>query len=120
MDKKELQERLKNYAIDIVKFVESLPDSAGMRTIKNQIVRSASSSAANYRAACRGRSKAEYIAKMGIVEEELDETLFWLEFTEGLNRSYEDRIKPLHFEGDQLLRIIVSSIISTKRNLNLK
>ena len=64
MDKKELQDRLKKYAIAIVKFSEDLPGKSGFRTIKNQIVRSAPSSAANYRSACRAKSAKDYISKM--------------------------------------------------------
>ena len=116
MNKKELQDRLKNFAIAIVKFAEALPDSPGFRTITNQIVRSGSSSAANYRAACRAKSTADYISKMGTVEEELDETEFWLEFTVGLSNEYRTTVAPLWKEGDELLAIIVSSIVSTKRN----
>ena len=116
MDKKTLQERLKVYAISIVKFSEELPDKSGFRTVKNQIVRCGPSSAANYRAACRAKSTADYIHKMGTVEEELDETIFWLEFTVGLSEEYRPKISPLWKEGDELLAIIVSSIITTKKN----
>ena len=116
MTKQELQERLKRFAVTIVKFGESLPESAGFRTVRNQIVRSGPSSAANYRAAFRGKSTADYISKMGTVEEELDETLFWLEFTVALHSDYRAIIIPLWKEGDELLAIIVSSINSTKKN----
>ena len=116
MTKKELQDRLKHFAIMVVKFAEDLPNTPGLRTVKNQIVRSASSSAANYRAACRGKSDADYIYKMTIVEEELDETLFWLEFTVGLDEQYRTSIASLWKEGDELLRIIVSSIVRKKKN----
>jgi four helix bundle protein len=119
MDKKILQDRLKFFAIAIVKFSEELPDKPGFRTVKNQIVRSGPSSAANYRAACRAKSTADYIHKMGTVEEELDETMFWLEFTVGLSEEWRTRITPLWKEGDELLAIIVSSIVSTKKS-NLK
>jgi four helix bundle protein len=118
MDKKELQDRLKKYAIAIVKFSEELPDKSGFRTVKNQIVRCGPSSAANYRAACRAKSTADYINKMQIVEEELDETMFWLEFTVGLSEDYRTKVSALWKEGDELLAIIVSSIITTKRNKN--
>ena len=77
MDKRELQDRLKKFAISIVRFGEELPPTTGFRTVRNQICRSGPSSAANYRAACRGKSTADYIAKMGIVEEELDENTFF-------------------------------------------
>ncbi len=104
------------FAIVVVKFAEKLPNTAEMRTVRNQIVRSASSSAANYRAACRGKSDKDYIYKMEIVEEELDETEFWLEFVVGLDETYRKEVVPLCKEGDELLAIIVSSIVSKKRN----
>ena len=116
MDKRELQERLKKFAITIVKFGEALPSTTGFRTVCNQICRSGTSSAANYRAACRGRSTAEYIAKMGIVEEELDETLFWLEFSVGLSDALRQAVAPLWKEGNELLSIIVASIKTAKKN----
>jgi four helix bundle protein len=116
MDKRELQERLKKFAISIVKFSEELPEKSGFRTIKNQIVRCGPSSAANYRAACRAKSTADYISKMGTVEEELDETMFWLEFTVGLSEEWRKSVVPLWKEGDELLAIVVSSIVSTKKN----
>ncbi len=116
MNKKELQDRLKKFAITIVKFSEELPEKSGFRTVKNQIVRCAPSSAANYRAACRAKSTADYINKMQIVEEELDETMFWLEFTVGLSEEYRLQVSPLWKEGDELLSIVVSSIVTTKRN----
>lgn len=119
MDKKELQDRLKRFAISIVKFAEELPDQLGFRTVRNQIVRCAPSSAANYRASCRAKSTADYIYKMEIVEEELDETLFWLEFTVGLSENYRNVVAPLWKEGDELLAITVSSIVSTKKKNNI-
>jgi four helix bundle protein len=79
-------------------------------------VRCGPSSAANYRAACRAKSTADYISKMGTVEEELDETMFWLEFTVGLSEEWRKPVVPLWKEGDELLAIIVSSIVSTKKN----
>lgn len=118
MNKKELQERLKKYAIVVVLFAKELPERLGFRTVRNQIVRSAPSSAANYRAACRAKSDADYINKMGTVEEELDETMFWLEFTVGLSEDYRTQVAPLWKEGDELLAIVVSSIITKKRNRN--
>ena len=118
MEKKELQDRLKWYAIAIVKFSEELPDRSGFRTVRNQIVRCGPSAAANYRAACRAKSDADYISKMETVEEELDETMFWLEFTVGLSEDYRHQIAPLWKEGDELLAIIVSSIVTKKKNRN--
>ena len=116
MNKKELQDRLKKYAIAIVKFSEELPDKYGFRTVRNQIIRCAPSSAANYRSACRAKSTADYISKMQTVEEELDETMFWLEFIVGLSEDYRLPVKPLSKECGELLAITVSSIITTKQN----
>lgn len=117
MTQKELQDRLKTYAIEIVKFAESLPDTLGFRTVRNQIVRCAPSAAANYRAACRGKSTADFKYKLEIVEEELDETMFWLEFTVGLDESRRNLVSSLWKEGNELLSIIVSSINSVKKKL---
>ena len=115
MTKVELQQRFKEYAVAIVKFAEALPYSPGLRTIRNQIVRSGPSSAANFRAACRARSTADYIYKMGIVEEELDETMFWLEFAESLSKEWHSKTAPLWNEGNELLSIIVASIVTAKK-----
>lgn len=111
-----MQDRLKNYALSIIFFTEQLPDVYKYKVVTNQIIRSSSSSAANYRAACRARSAADFIAKMGIVEEELDETLFWLEFIIGISDKWELHITPLSKEGNELLAIIVSSIVTAKKN----
>ncbi|GAB2606352.1 four helix bundle protein [Spirosoma areae] len=117
MTKKDLQDRLKLFAIDIVRFAESLPESLGFRTVRNQIVRSGPSAAANYRAACRGKSTADFKHKLEIVEEELDETLFWLEFTVGLDETKRSIVSPFWKEGNELLSIIVASINAIKRKL---
>jgi four helix bundle protein len=120
MDKNELKERLKKYAISIVKFSEELPNNSGYRTVKDQIVRCGPSSASNYRAACRAKSTADFIYKMEIVEEELDETMFWLEFTVGHSEKFRLAVTPLWKEGDELLALVVSSIVSTKKNNQIK
>ena len=119
MNKIDLQDRLKRHAIAIVKFSESLPDKSGFKTVKNQIVRCGPSAAANYRSACRAKSTKDYISKMETVEEELDETMFWLEFTVGLSEEYRSKVSPLWKEGDELTAIIVSSTITAK-NKNKK
>jgi four helix bundle protein len=116
MKKQDLQKRLKDYAISIVQFSELLPNRSGFKTVRNQIVRSGPSAAANYRAACRGKSTKDYINKMGIVEEELDETLFWLEFTVGLSQAFRTQVAPLWKEGNELLSVIVASIKTAKTN----
>jgi four helix bundle protein len=115
MTEKELQERLKRFAVSIVKFGESLPDTAGFRTVKNQIVRCGPSTAANYRAACRPKSTPDFISKLGTVEEELDETMFWLEFTVALSEELRANVGPLWKEANELLSIIVASIKTAKK-----
>jgi len=83
--------------------------------IGNQIFKSGTSVAANYRAACRGRSKAEFIAKLGIVEEEADETLFWLEVIEEMNIYDPNSIDSLMQECDEIIAIMVSSVKTAKQ-----
>ncbi len=79
MNADELKERTKQFALRVVKLVTALPKTVEGRAIAGQIVRSGTSVAANYRAACRARSRTEFVAKIGIVLEEADETLLWLE-----------------------------------------
>lgn len=79
MTEKELLQRTKNFALRVIKLVNALPNTITGKAISGQLVRSGTSVASNYRAACRGRSKAEFIAKLGIVEEEADESALWLE-----------------------------------------
>jgi four helix bundle protein len=75
----DLKQRTKQFALRTLKLVAALPNTVPGRAIANQLVRSGTAVAANYRAACRGRSKAEFIAKLGVVEEEADESAFWME-----------------------------------------
>ena len=79
MDKAELLQRTKQFALRVLKLVDHLPTSAAGRAIGNQLVRSGTSVGANYRAACRARSRAEFAAKIGVVAEEADESVYWLE-----------------------------------------
>ena len=82
MSEPDLKKRTKAFALRILKLVDALPKTTAGRALASQIVRSGTSVAANYRAACRAKSPADFISKMGIVEEEADETLFWLELLE--------------------------------------
>jgi four helix bundle protein len=79
MTEAELLQRTKTFALRVIKLVNALPNNTAGRAIGNQLIRSGTSVAANYRAACRGRSKAEFIAKLGTVEEEADESALWME-----------------------------------------
>lgn len=110
MDNKELQDRTKQFALRIIRLVDGLPKTLVGRTIGNQIVRSGTSVGANYRAACRGRSKAEFAAKLGTVAEEADETCFWLELIMDGALLPRTHVEPLYKEADELTAIFTSGV----------
>jgi len=105
----DLKARTKQFALRVMKMVDALPRTIQGRAIAKQIIRSATSVAANYRAACRARSRAEFIAKIGIVEEEADESCFWLELIIDSGLLNEDRIRPLLSEAGELVAIMAAS-----------
>ena len=105
----ELKARTKTFAVRVIRLVDALPNSVKGRAISNQIMRSATSVAANYRAACRARSRAEFIAKIGIVEEEADETAFWLELIVECEIRSAKQIAPLLKEASELVAIMAAS-----------
>jgi four helix bundle protein len=105
----DLKARTKRFVVRVFKLVDALPRTIQGRAVANQIIRSGSSVAANYRAACRARSRAEFIAKIGIVEEEADETLFWLELIVDTDLLDLKRIAPLLKEADELVAIMAAS-----------
>jgi four helix bundle protein len=107
--KADLKARTKEFALRVMKLVDALPRTIQGRAIANQIIRSATSVVANYRAACRARSRAEFIAKIGVVEEEADETSFWLELIIDSGLLTEERIRPLLSEADELVAIMAAS-----------
>ena len=117
MDAEELQKRTKRFALRVLKLVSALPNSLQGRTVGGQLVRSGTSVGSNYRAACRGRSKAEFIAKLGIVEEEADESAFWLELIIEGGLLKASRVQPLLDEANELTRIMASSRISASRKV---
>jgi len=86
--------------------------------LKKQLIRSATSSAANYRAVCRSKSSPDFINKLKIVEEELDESMFWLEFIVAIDKSFRQAIVPMYKEADELLSITVASIKTTRNKKN--
>lgn len=110
-----MKDRTKKFAKQIILLCRKLPKNREGNLIGNQIFRSGTSVASNYRAACRGRSKAEFIAKMGIVEEEADETIFWLEVIEEVEILKNDSISSLMQECNEILSIVVSSINTARR-----
>jgi four helix bundle protein len=111
MDERELKERTRQFALRCLKLADSLPyNKSSGRTIANQLVRCGASVGSNYRAACRGRSRAEFVAKLAIVEEESDESVFWLDLIVASELKPPRLVKPLCDEAEQLTRIMVASI----------
>ena len=110
MNKEEFKQRTKRFALQIIEFVQKLPISSITAIISRQLLRCGTSVGANYRAACRAKSKADFIAKMGIVEEEADETLYWFELLVEADIVQHEDVAHLMAEGDEILAIVVSSI----------
>jgi len=106
---KELQERTKRFAIDIIRLSRRLPKTEEARILGRQLLRSGTSVAANYRAACRARSKAEFTAKIGTVIEEADETAFWLELIVNADIINAEKVRDLTKEANELLAIFSAS-----------
>jgi four helix bundle protein len=117
MDKFALQARTKEFAVRILKLVEHLPRSIAGKAIGNQIVRSATSVGANYRSACRARSKAEFVAKLGIVVEEADETLYWLELIIAAELLVPRKVSSLVKEANELTAIFSSARHTSARRV---
>ena len=115
MTPKELKDRTKRFAVDVVKLTGELPNTVAGRRIGQQFLDSGTSVAANYRSACRARSHAEFIAKLGIVEEESDESLFWLELMVESKLVTLQRAEKLMKEADELTAIFVASLKTAKR-----
>ena len=112
----DLKKRTKAFALRILKLVDALPKTTAGRALASQIVRSGTSVAANYRAACRARSTADFAAKMGIVEEEADETLFWLELLEESELVPAAKLAAIKQEANELIAITIASIKTARRN----
>jgi four helix bundle protein len=110
MTTNEMKARTKSFALRIIKLVEALPSNRTADVVGKQLVRSGTSVGANYRAACRAKSNADYMAKMGTVEEEADESAFWSEVIVESGLMKEELVKDLLDEADQIVAIIVSSI----------
>lgn len=116
MTGKELKIRTRKFAADILNFVDHLPNRKSANIIGNQLGRCASSVAANYRAACRGRSDAEFVAKIGIVEEEADESTFWLDIISETKNGDIQRVSPLLKEARELTAIFTAASKTAKQN----
>ena len=109
MTERELLQRTKQFALRIFKLVGALPQTIQGRAVAAQLIRSGPSVAANYRAACRARSKPEFVAKLGVVEEEADESAFWLELIMETNLLSATKVEPLLSEASEIVAIMASS-----------
>ena len=118
MDKHELQERMTRLAVRIVKMVDVMPSTVAGLAIAKQIIRSGTSPSANYRAACLAKSDRDFVNKLKMVEEELDETCHWIEIIMRSGLMPTARMEPLHQESCELLSIIAKTIVTTKKRLN--
>lgn len=115
MNADEMKKRTKTFALQVIRLVESLPKSKTADVIGRQLLRCGTSVGANYRAACRARSQADFIAKMGIVEEEADESLYWMELLIEAGIVESKKLESLMKEADELLAITVASIKTARK-----
>ena len=118
MDKEQFRKRTKAYALRVIKVVESLPNTQSGRVLGDQLVRSGTSVGANYRAAARAKSRADFISKMGTVEEECDESLYWMELLVEGGLVEGGRLEELMAEGDEILAMTISSIRTARASRN--
>ena len=116
MGKYDLKERTRAYALRIIKLVESLPPGKTGEVIGKQLLRCGTSVGANYRASCRARSQADFIAKMGIVLEEADESIYWMELLVESGLIRQERMTGLISEANEIVAITVTSIKTAKQN----
>ncbi|MBS1788542.1 MAG: four helix bundle protein [Acidobacteria bacterium] len=110
MTSEEMKSRTKSFTLRVIRLVEALPVGRTAEVVGKQLLRSGTSVGANYRAACRAKSTADFIAKMGIVEEEADECAFWLEIIVESDLMKKERIEDLSDEANQIVAMVVSSI----------
>ncbi len=116
MNAAEFKNRTKTYACRVVRVVNSLPHSLAGDYFGRQLLRSASSVAANYHASCRAKSRADFISKMNTVEEECDESLFWMEMLVDNELVKPNKLSGLMDEGSQILALVVASAKTARSN----
>ena len=117
MNADDLKKRTKRFALRILKLVAALPNTVQGRTVAGQLVRAGTSVGSNYRAACRARSQAEFIAKVGVVLEETDESAFWLELIIEGELLRARLVQPLLDQANELIRIMARSRITASSRL---
>ena len=116
MDKAELLDRTKAFGLRVLKLVDHLPRTTSGRTIGNQLIRSGTSIGANYRVACRSRSRAEFAAKPGVVAEEADETVYWLQLIRDGDLLSTQQVAALLKEADELTAIFTAGRRTSTKN----
>jgi four helix bundle protein len=112
----DLRARTKRFAVEVFDLIDEIPQSPKGRVVQTQLAKAASSAAANYRAAQRSRSRADFISKLSIALEEIDETAFWLEFLPDTRLSSSESVTPLLREADELSAIFMSSRKTARAN----
>jgi four helix bundle protein len=117
MNPEDLKRRTKQFALRILKLVAALPNTVQGRTIGGQLVRAGTAVGPNYRATCRSRSKAEFVARIAVVEEEADESAYWMELIVEGQLLKEEKVEPLLTEANELAKIMASSRISASASL---
>lgn len=117
MTEQEFKGRTKQFAVDIIKVISNLPKSRETDVMGRQLLRSATSVGANYRAACRAKSKRDMIAKLSIVEEEADESLYWMELLIASGLCTKNKFTTLLQEGNEIVAMTVASIKTLRRRL---
>lgn len=116
MSNENLKQRTKKFALDVIKLFEALPKNETCRILGRQLLRSGTSVGANYRAACRAKSTADFISKMGTVEEEADESAYWIELLVEDGKVHGIKAAPLLKEANELVAITVSSINTARKS----
>lgn len=117
MNKNDLQERMTDLAVRVIKMVDAMPTTISSQAMARQIIRSGTSPSTNYRAACLAKSDKDFLNKLKMVEEELDETCHWLNIIMRAELVKSSRVQPLYQECCELLSIIVKSIVTTKTRM---
>ena len=115
MNERDFKERTQKLALRVIRLVETLPKTSAAQIIGRQFLRSATSIGANYRAACRGKSKADVIAKLALVEEEADESLYWLDLLAESGIIKQEKLSSLAKETEEILAMTVASIKTLRR-----
>ena len=117
MSNENLKQRTKQFALEIIKFVDALPAGRICNVLGNQLLRYGTSVGANYRAACRAKSTADFISKLGTVEEEADESSFWMELLVGSGKARGEHTSALVQEANELVAIMIAAINTARRGV---